>query len=223
MNIPIRKSIFAQQLLNALNEYPNPFLIDLEDNGVIVARHAAYAGPFSVSITFSHTEGDIVIGSNWPTRAERCDLSAEQLASTNYPELAEAVSQMKGCDWQFLDGSPWLDGQDEMVKGLFDRDGKLLMVTPVLLDNLKRWLGHEDEEAPWIDGLFPELHEGLVGYAIRDGLPRSEVRRLGLMTGDFRGGPGGYAERVAYRGDPVLLEESMRKHGLPFTLNDRQE
>ena len=57
-----------------------------------------------------------------------------------------------------------------------------------------------------------------MGYAIRDGLPPGEVARLGLLTGDFRGGPGGYAERVAFQGALEELELALRKWQLPFTL-----
>lgn len=196
--------------------------ITLEDNGVIVAKDCDYAGPFSVSLTFTHPEGDIVIGSNWPSRAELMGLTPAQLTASTYAELAAEVCAEEGCDWKQLNDCPWLTPDDADIRLCFDAAGCLVFEGPVLRQRLVRWLQEEDEEAPFLDGLLPELHEGLVGYAIRDGLPTAEVGRLGLVTGDFRGGPGGYAERVAYRGEPALLQAALRKWKLPFSLEEEQ-
>ena len=76
--------------------------ITLEDNGVIVAKYFDYAGPFSVSVTFTHPEGDIVIGSNWPSRAELMGLTPAQLTASTYAELAAEVCAEEGYDWKQL-------------------------------------------------------------------------------------------------------------------------
>lgn len=209
---------FPKQLLDSLKDYKIPLSVELEDNGVLVAKRFDYGGPFSIGVIFMHPEGDICIGANWPTRAEMCDISREMLKSSSYVDLAELACQTQGGDWEHFEDSPWIKSDDPEIRTCFDRKGKFLAESPQLRSMLVEWLEYEDEEAPFIDGLFPDLHEGLVGYAIRDALPASEVDLLDLATGDFRGGPGGYAERVAYRGDPLVLEASLRTWHIPFTL-----
>jgi hypothetical protein len=217
------RSVFAQQLIDALQGRRSPLPIVLEDHGVIVAKRFDYAGPYSISVTFLHPEGNIVIGSNWPSRAEFMDITKTQLLESSYADLAELVCDNHGYEWKNFKDSPWLDDGNPALRECFDSEGLFLKETPALRARLLEWLIEEDEEAPWIDGLFPELHEGLVGYAVRDALPKAEVTRLGLITGDFRGGPGGYAERVAFKGNPTELEEALRKWRLPFTVFGREE
>jgi len=214
---------FSDQLLDALKNRQYPLPIRLEEHGVIVARDYDFCGPFALSVTFVHPEGNIVIGTNWPTRAQRLEITPDQLDGAPYMNLARLAGEITGDDWEHIDGSPWvqLDGSD--VAQCFNDSGKLISASSTLRAQLVDWLIQEDEEAQWIDGLYPELHEGLVGYAILDALPKAEVTRLGLKTGDYRGGPGGSAERVAFRGDPTVLAAALQKWRLPFTLSCEDE
>ena len=85
---------------------------------------------------------------------------------------------------------------------------------------LVEWLRQEDEDALQDEHLYPELSEGLVGYAILEALPPAEVEYLGLKELDCSGGPGGgYAPRVVFKGDPTVLAAALRKWKLPFELH----
>ncbi len=207
----------ARELLDKLRAYKVPLIIWLED-GAIVAKSFSFDGPSDISVVFHHPEGDIVVGTNFPTRAESYGISAKDLEMAEYASLVKVVQEQTGADCQNIDECPWVNPEAEGMSECFDDDGVFLRENSELRKALASWLDEADEDgAADNDAWCSELSEGLVGYAIREALPQDEVTRLGLRELDF-GSPGGYAPRVAYKGAPSTLQDALRKFNLPFLL-----
>ncbi len=213
------QSPLVSQLLDQMKERSIPLEIEISDNGAVEAVNYDYGGSYVLSITFIHPEGDIVVGVDYPSRAERYEITAEQLATVPYEKLADLATEYTGDEWRYLDGCAWLTGQEPEAVNCFDAEGKFVKATTELRDRLVQWLGEDDESAFEDAELYPEMSEGLVGFAILASLPPADVKRLGLKVGDLRGGPGGGCERVIFRGDPRLLEATLRRRNMPFIVS----
>ena len=123
-------------------------------------------------------------------------------------------------DFETTDDCPW--SLPRSTAGVRDVDtcSTVGEEHPELREALLTWLREPDDEACYDDGLYPELSEGLPGYAILQALPAAEIARLGLKVFSPGGGPGGgYAERVIYRGDTSDLELALRAWNVPLILS----
>lgn len=165
---------FGSQLVDNLRHYKKPLTITL-DNGALIAASFDFGNSYAFSVIFRHPEGDVEIGANLPTRAERIGIPAEDLPTASYTDLQTVVSDHLGQSCTLLDECPWVVGAGSDVISCFDASGEQVQESAALREALIEWLRREDEDALEDEHLYPELSEGLVGYAILEALPPAEV------------------------------------------------
>jgi hypothetical protein len=182
----------STKLKRLLADRTEPLLVDIDEDGCIVAAHYEYGSQFYLGVVFRHSEGPIDLGVNPPSRREYYE---DQIVGfSNMSSTAKRESLVK-------DG--WKEEDD----------------LPEDNEAFSNWLNESIDDyliESWAD-TEGELSEGTPGFLILDSLTESEASAHKLRRVDL-GGPASTAPRVKFTGSRAELQSLLEKKRLPLRL-----
>lgn len=194
-------------LIDILRLRSEPLEITVDEYGCIAAANYDFGGPYSVGIVFVHSEGDIAIGADPPTRADYRWLNDAAFEALDFPGKKQAVMEAFGFEEDA--DCPWVE---------LNAEGGIVLATDIE-PRMLAWLAEPVELSDDLGWVPHSLSQYLPGFEIMAALPVAKQQRLGLREVDIGGMGSGGCWAVEVKASPEVLDAALMTAGLPFRLS----